>query len=88
MLFSRRCIILAQWQKCRFVTKISRRGLWGGCVDSVQKSLHIAHKVLFPALKLVFLAGQKCFDRRRRLRQISSGRCTQGTSKLRYASIP
>lgn len=38
MLFSRRFIILAQWQKCLFMTKISRRGLWGGCVDSVQKS--------------------------------------------------
>ena len=36
MLFLRRFIILAQWQKCLFVTKISRRGLWGGCVDSVR----------------------------------------------------
>ena len=58
MLFSRRFIILAQWQKCLFVTKISRRGQWGGCVDSVRKSYYFAHKVLFPALKLVFLAGQ------------------------------
>ncbi len=88
MLFSRRFIILAQWKKCLFVTKISRRGQWGGCVDSVRKSYYFAHKVLFPALKLVFFAGQKYFDRRRRLRQISSGRCTQGTSKRRYASIP
>lgn len=38
MLFSRCFIILAQWQKCPFMTKISRRGLWGGCVDSVRKS--------------------------------------------------
>ena len=38
MLFSRCFIILAQWQKCLFVTRISRRGLWGGCVVSVRKS--------------------------------------------------
>ena len=38
MLFSRRFIILAQWQKCLFVTRISRRGLWGGSVGSVRKS--------------------------------------------------
>lgn len=54
MLFSRRFIILAQWKKCLFVTKISRRGQWGGCVDSVRKSYYFAHKVLFQARKYVF----------------------------------
>ena len=38
MLFSRRFIILAQWQKRPFMTELSRRGLWGGCVVSVRKS--------------------------------------------------
>ena len=38
MLFLRCFIILAQWHKRPFMTELSRRGLWGGCVDSVRKS--------------------------------------------------